>query len=130
MKDLLAAFYITPKMIDAAVDLLPEPKNSISLEEKQKQRAKLQKALEKKKADLEKASPPEHFLWENGRPAADLCEAFEKKWRSTQARFNGPCSILSHKLSDCKASEQQAWADLKIRSAMNPKSKNAPISRT
>jgi hypothetical protein len=129
MKDLLASFAITTEMIDAAVDLLPEPKNSISLEEKQKQRAKLEKALEKKKAELEKASPPEHFQWINGKPVSDLCEAFEKKWRSTQARFNGPCSILGHQLDGCGEPEQQAWRDLGIRSAMNATGRVSPIPK-
>ena len=123
----IPALYINDDMIDEAAALMPITDNCMPVEEKRKKISSLEKSLEKKKAELEKYSPPEHFLWVNGQPTLDLADNFEKKWRSMQGKLSAPADALGHELSTCKESEQQAWRDLRIRSAMDEKSKMAPI---
>lgn len=125
--EFLPAIYIDAEMIEAAVALMPVTKGCIPIAEKRKKISSLEKLIEKKKGELEKSSPPEHFQWINGHPQLDLCENFEKKWRSMQGRLNSPCGPLGHDLSSCKESEQNAWRELKIRSAMNERAKLSPI---
>lgn len=115
--------------VKAMAALMPTRDNCAPVAEKRKKISSLQKQVEKKKSKLEKCSPPEHFLWQNGQPTKDLCMAYEKKWRSVQGRFNGPANVQGFDLGDCKGSEQNAWRDLGIRSAMSPTSKSAPIPR-
>jgi hypothetical protein len=125
--EFLPAIYIDADMIAEAVSLMPITEGCMPVEEKRKKISSLEKLVEKKKGELEKASPPDHFQWINGAPTMDLCDNFEKKWRSAQARLNAPSDALGHELSSCKETEQQAWRDLRIRSAMSPNSKVAPI---
>jgi hypothetical protein len=127
MRRFLLPFLFDEKMIDAAVDLMPT-EGSMPISEKKKRVAKLEKDIDKKTTDLEKASPPNCFEWKHGKPVTDLYEEFERDWRSVQARLSGPCNIQGILLAACSPQEQEAWQKLGIRSAMNTSAKNAPYA--
>jgi hypothetical protein len=127
--EFLPALYIDEDMVNEAVPLMPIRDNCEPIDEKRKKISSQEKLLKKETSELEKNSPPEHFLWQNGVPTMDLCEALERKWRSVQGKFNAPCGPLGHELSSEPEPVQQAWRLLEIRSAMSPTSKNAPIPR-
>jgi hypothetical protein len=127
LAEFLPSIYIDEDMIDEAVSMMPKTEGCLPVAEKRKKVSSLEKLVEKKKGELEKASPPDHFQWINGAPTMDLCDNFEKKWRSCQAHLNAPAGALGHGLKSCKSSEQLAWRELGIRSAMSPNSKVSPI---
>jgi len=122
----IGASWLTKEIIKKAVEQLPEPADSMPIDKKQKEVARLKKMIEKKKLELEAASPPEQFIWKNGAPAKDLYEDFEYHWRNVQSRLNSPCNIRGITLDGCDEAERRAWHDMGIRSAMNPQSNMAP----
>jgi hypothetical protein len=127
LKDLLANSYmIDEKIIKAAVARMPVRDDCMPIDEKQKEILKYEKMIKKNEVELEKVSPPEHFLWQNGKPVLDLCENFENRLRLVQSKFLEPSNILGFRLSDCEQTEQDAWRNLGIRSAM-AKGKMTPI---
>ena len=125
MRRFLLPFVFDEKMLDAAVDLLPA--QGMPGTEKQKQISKLQRDIEKKTSELEKASPPGDFEWRDGSPVRDIYEDFEKTWRSVQGGLNEPATIRGIALSHGTPEEKQVWQQLNIRSAMNPAAKFSPF---
>jgi hypothetical protein len=122
----VGALAITEERLKRAVELIPEPANSRSAEQKKKESARLKTRIEKKTAELEAASDPADFQWANGVPT-DLFADLEYNWRSAQGRFNSPCGPTGRTLDQESEKINQLWADLNIRSAMNTERKTAPF---
>ena len=109
--------------VKRAIDLLfkNETGDTLSDIEREKRLADLGKSISELEAQLKEHSPAGYFRVRHGDVIMDFREQFVSNWRNLQGRCNAPVCPHGGPLSSAPDVEQQAYQQLEISTAINPK---------
>ena len=71
--------------------------------------------------ELKQLSPKEYFMVNNAQILCDIREEFVNFWRSRQRKFCAPANPRGFRLEISPQEEQDAWSDLGLHKAINPR---------
>ncbi len=112
--------------VEKAIDVLFAGKNEEALSdaEREKRLEDIDKAIEQLTAQLKKHSPQGYFKIRNGQIVEDFRQVFVSNWRNLQGRCKGPVNPKGGQLSTSPDAEKEAYRQLGIAKAINPRGLN------